>query len=75
MLLRWDCLINWRTFKRGDIMKLKLFYIFCACVAIVIFAWWSILAIGVCTLVYFGVKILLETKGKQVYNWVLKKLT
>lgn len=56
-------------------MKIKLFCIFCACVTIVIFAWWSILAIGVCTLVYLGVKILLETKGKQVYNWVLNKLS
>lgn len=56
-------------------MKFKLFCIFCACVTIVIFTWWSILAIGVCTLVYFGVKIILETKGKKLYNWVLNKLS
>lgn len=56
-------------------MKLKLFCIFCACVAIVYFTWVAILVIGVCTLVYLGVKILLETKVKQVYNWVLKKLS
>lgn len=59
----------------GVVMKLKLFCIFCACVAIVYFTWISILAIGVCTLVYIGVKILLETRGKKLYNWVLNKLS
>lgn len=54
-------------------MKLKLLCILCACITIVVFTWWAVLFIGVCTLVYLGVKILLETKGKQLYNCILNK--
>jgi len=53
-------------------IKLKWLCILCACITIVMFTWWSVLVIGVCTIIFYTVKIMLAKYSNSLYTYFEK---